>query len=313
VKSKTMLEKARDYIRYKHDLGFKYRSQTHLIESFAKYADINAKDRPLTTKLVLQWATTPSATKSYHTVRLRTISGFAKFLIISDPKTEIPPPGILGGYIQRTVPYIYSQEEIACLMTTSAYVKQRKINTLTFSTIIGLLSCTGMRIGEVLALNNEDIDWKQKTLIVRGSKKLPMRLVPIDRSTVNRLKQYAVSRDQAFPDQNNKAFFLSVRGTRLAYPTICITWANLRRKTKTGINEKRPPRLHDLRHTFACNHLLNAYKENKCIDTAVHLLSVYLGHLSIKMTYWYLTGIPQLLELISHRVEKNIYTKRNGK
>jgi len=310
MKRKTMLDKAREYIQYKHDLGFKFRSQAYEVESFAKYADLNAKGNPLTTKLAIQWATTPLSKKSYHATRLSVISGFAKFLIISDPRTELPPTGIFGSCFQRTPPYIYSYEEIARLMTTSAYEKQKKINTFTFSTIIGLLACTGLRISEVLALNNDDIDWKQMTLIIRGSKKLPMRLVPIDRSTLNRLKQYVICRDCTFShSKNNKAFFLSIRGTRFAYPTISTAWQHLRLKTKTGINEKRLPRLHDFRHTFACNHLLNAYRENKDIDHAVHLLSVYLGHTSIKKTYWYLTGIPQLLELISHRVENNLKTK----
>lgn len=310
MKRKSMQNKADEFIRYKRDLGYKYRSQAYEIKSFAQFADIHAPGRPFTVKMALQWATIPNSSKAYHLSRLNNLSGFARFLIISDPKTELIPKAILGSGFHRTTPYIYSSEEVLRLMTTSAYARPRKINTYTFSTIIGLLSCTGLRIGELLALNDEDVDWSQKTLIVRGSKKLPMRLVPLHSSAIDHLKQYVKCRDCVFPNSTDDALFLSSRGMRYAYPTISMAWVHLRLKTGIGKNEKRLPRLHDFRHTFACNHLLNAYKENKNIDTAVHLLSVYLGHGSIKRTYWYLTGVPQLLELISSRVEKQINSIR---
>ncbi len=167
-----------------------------------------------------------------------------------------------------------------------------------------------LRISELLALNDKDVDWSQKTLIILGSKKLPMRLVPLDRTVLNRLKQYMKCRDRAFPNRVDDALFLSVRGTRFSYSAISHAWFQLRLKTDTGKNAHRLPRLHDFRHTFACNHLMKAYSEHKDLDRAVHLLSVYLGHCSITKTYWYLTGIPQLLEMISARVENHINSIR---
>ena len=314
MKRKPISDRVAEYIQYKRNLGFKYRGQAYELKSFGRFADIHARRCPLTIKLALQWAILPSTGKPYHSLRLRILSGLAKFLILHDPQTELIPTYMLGSHFQRTPPYIYTQNEIVQLMTSiGTHVDQKLFNNVTLSSIIGLLVSTGMRIGEVLALNDQDIDWKQNALVIRRSKKLPMRLVPLNRSVIYHLKKYKKQRDIFFPVKKDNAFFTSTRGERYAYTTIRQAWARLRERTGIGKNEHRLPRLHDFRHTFACNHLLRAYKEKKNIDTAVHLLSVYLGHTSVKKTYWYLTGVPILLELVSQQVEKHIKSIRKDK
>ena len=74
-------------------------------------------------------------------------------------------------------------------------------------------------------------------------------------------------------------------------------WAFKQLRERIGLKNAsgRNPCLHDLRHTFACNHLLRAYRENRNIDNAVHELSIYLGHATLASTYWYLSGVPALL------------------
>lgn len=108
-----------------------------------------------------------------------------------------------------------------------------------------------------------------------------------------------------YPDSTDRAFFVSSFGRRYSKPGIQSIWNRLRSITDIGKNVPRAPRLHDFRHTFACNFLLKAYREKRDIDKAVHLLSIYLGHSSVIKTYWYLTGIPALMQLVSERVESN--------
>lgn len=88
------------------------------------------------------------------------------------------------------------------------------------------------------------------------------------------------------------------------------TWQQLIRKTGIGIDGVNPPRMYDLRHTFACNYLLQSYKNQVDIDAAIHTLSVYLGHATIRETYWYLSGVPELMELSSGRVENFVIARR---
>jgi integrase len=172
------------------------------------------------------------------------------------------------------------------------------------ATIIGLLACTGMRIGEVLALKNSDVDLVQNVITVRQSKNLPMRLVPISDSASSHLRQYRKAHDQRFGrSDDSDAFMRSLRGGHVSHLSVWFAFARSRKRVGLENGMRRYPTLHDLRHTFACNHLLRAYRENRNIDNAIHDLSIYLGHAQLQSTYWYLSAVPALLKLCSKRSE----------
>jgi len=311
----SMQDKAREYIAYKRSLGYKYGKESYMLMSFAEYADHHAPGKPLTINLALRWSTKPQTeNKTYHAKRLSALRTFARYLIVNEPETEIPPCGILGPSHSRVEPYIYTQNEIAMLMGEALKMTQVGLNTVTYSTVIGLLACTGMRIGEILALDREDVDLEKRIITVRDSKNLPMRLVPITNSTAAKLREYVEKRDHCYPQAATGAFILSAHGKRLRYNPFWSAFRRIREKagmaTENGSGHK--PRIHDFRHTFACNHLLKAYRTKRDIDNAVHELAVYLGHANMKATYWYLTGIPVLFELCGKRFEEQVAKRRNG-
>jgi integrase len=312
MKRKTMTQRVEEYLQFKRHLGFKMRSQAYELEAFAKYADENALGKPLSVKLALQWATLPQTHRAYHAARWQVLSAFAKYLISDDPRTELLPGRVICSEIRRRTPYIFSQNEISVLMNTSPYSKQTKINALTYSTILGLLASSGMRIGEVLALKNGDIDWKQRLISIHNSKKVGIRVIPVNQSVLDHLRKYAECRDSVFQNRTDDHFFLSSNGRRFCYASISESWRKLRQKTGVGKSSPIVPRLHDFRHSFACNHLLSAYKKNKNIDTAVHILSIYLGHEWIGYSYWYLTGVPELLYFVSKKTETITQKKMTG-
>jgi len=310
MKRKTMLEIVSEYIRYKHDMGFGYRREFFDLRSFAKFADEYALGKPLTIKLAIQWATISQAGIQRHVSRIATLRPFAKYLCTIDPRTELIPGKILGPRPTRPEPYIFSNTEIVSLMETEVYPDRERWNN-TFSTIVGLLACTGMRIGEALALQCRDIDWNQKTVIVRNSKQLPMRLIPLDPSTMIQLLQFSRRWHGKQTKMGDVPFFASHNGGFILYPTFLYAWQRV--LAKVGIIKKhhgKNPRLHDLRHTFACNQLLRAYKEKRNIEATINMLSIYIGHKSVIDTYWYLTGIPALLELSGRRFEEHIKNQR---
>lgn len=302
---------ADEYIRYKRDLGFVHRTNTFDLCSFAKFADEHAFGKPLTINLALRWATASPAGPKRHVNRIGILRPFAEYLCTIDPQTELIPGRILGNYSSRREPYIYSDAEIIRLMETEAYISKRKRCNDTFSTIVGLLACTGMRIGEVLSLQWRDVDWDQRTAIVRDSKKLPMRLVPLDPTTMIQLLHFSRRWHEKQTKAGVKPFFVSRNGGFIVYDNFHRAWQ--RAIVKAGMNEKHhgnDPRMHDLRHTFACNQLLRAYKEKRNIEATLNMLSVYLGHKSVEKTYWYLTGIPALLKLSGKRFEEYIDNQR---
>lgn len=297
----SMLANVNRYIDHKRELGNVFRTESFLLRSFGVYADLHAPGEALTSRLAIEWATAPlTDNRSYYAKRLDAVRAFARYLTIFQPATQIPPTRILGPSFSRSVPYIYSQVEIVTLMRTALErkAKGRNTNPLRNATLIGLLACTGMRVGEALALNNADVDFSTNVIIVRSSKKLPMRLVPIRTSTVHHLREYQRVRDACFGSGVPESpFFISTWSRRLSYPSFLRAFNGIRESARvhrqgTG----REPRIHDLRHTFACNYLLHAYRTNIDIDSAVQNLSVYLGHATVSATYYYLTAIPALLE-----------------
>jgi integrase len=69
---------------------------------------------------------------------------------------------------------------------------------------------------------------------------------------------------------------------------------------------RRPPRLHDFRHSFAVKCLINWYRDGVDVQAKLPLLSTYLGHVAPSTTYWYLTAVPELLELAALRLDDTV-------
>lgn len=314
----TMMKKLEQYLTHRRSLGYKVTTDGRVLRTFARYADLHAPGQPLTFDLALRWATAPKGTQRvYHAKRLDALRTFARYLAVFDPRTEIPPQRLLGPSFMRTPPHIYRPQEIAALiresLTYRPSLRRDPLTGLRNATIIGLLACTGLRIGEALALKNSDVDLDQGLITVRRSKNLPMRLVPITDCAVSHLRRYREARDRRFGRSGaSEAFIRSPRGGHVSYDTV--SWAFERLCKRIGLKDAsgRTPHLHHLRHTFACNHLLRAYRENRNIDNAVHELSVYLGHATVASTYWYLSGVPALLEQCTKRFEAHSLQHRKG-
>jgi len=316
--SSTMMKKVEQYLTHKRSLGYKMINVAYRLRSFARYADLHAPAGPLTTDLALRWATSLAEAKhASHVWRLSTVRSFARYLAMFEPRTEIPSPHLLRRCSTRGTPYIYTRREIAALIRDilpgSRSLKHLVYPGVRNATVVGLLACTGMRIGEVLALKNRDVDLNRNVIIIRQSKNLPMRLVPISRSASGHLQQYQRTLGQQFGrSDDSDAFICSLRGGHLQRKTIGIAFRRSRKRVGLGNAARRAPRLHDLRHTFACNHLLRAYRENRNIDNAVHDLSIYLGHAKLESTYWYFSAVPALLEQCAKRSEALGLRSRKG-
>ena len=143
--------------------------------------------------------------------------------------------------------------------------------------------------------------------LVRRTVRTPVsRLVPLHPSATEALRDYAEARDRRHATGPDAPFFVSDAGRPLPYGTVRHTFHVLLRQALPGaapVGRVRP-RLHDLRHAFACRRLLAWYREGTDIDRAIDQLSAYLGHAKVTDTYWYLTGLPELLELAGRRFEQ---------
>lgn len=292
----TMLSRAKAYLAYRRALGFKLQSEGCRLLNFARYADTLRHRGPLTAELAIRWACLPQkADRLYWARRLETIRRFAKHLLLSEPKTQVPPRHLFGPAYRRNPPHLYSSAEIQQLLSRAARLKGR-LRAHTFQCLVGLLACTGLRISEALNLKTSDVDLKQLVVVVRESKGGKHRLVPLHQTAIPPLRAYVRCRQKVFPLAEH--FFVSKRGTGLTYTMVRRTFLHLR----AGIPySRRPPRVHDLRHMFACQ-VLQRWQASK--RGAVHrlaILSRFLGHTQIRDSYWYFSAFPQLLaEALGH-------------
>jgi len=297
-----MLTQVRRYLAYRRSLGYALRAEGRLLLDFGRYADRTGHSGPLTLDLVLRWARLPTrADPAYWARRLQALRCLAKYLAVFEPRTVIPPPRMLGRAFIRKVPHIYSPKELARLLRTARNLTPSgSLRPRTHFTLIGLMACTGLRVGEALRLGVNDVDLKAGVITVHRSKLHETRVLPLHPSTVKELLRYHRQRQDRFPKA--KTFFVSRCGTGLAVKTVESIFHRLVAGLK-GRGSRPHPRLTDLRHTFSCQVLLKWSRHHQDLDHDLLLLMHYLGHSKLRDTYWYLTGVPQLLRLAAATFE----------
>lgn len=300
----ALAEALDDYLSMRRALGFKLERAGQLLGGFVAHAE-RAGAEHVTLELALAWATQPAGTDpSWHAARLSAVRGFARYLSALDPATEVPPPDMLPHRPQRLVPYLYSPAEIAALLAAARDLRL-PLRAATYATLIGLLAVTGMRVGEAIALDRDDVDLRHGLIVVRHSKFDKSRQLPVHPSTTRALSDYAATRDRHCPTRRTPAWFVSTAGTRLIYANVHEVFHRLTQQA--GLQARSPrcrPRPHDLRHAFAVASLLDFYRDGGDVAARLPLLSTYLGHTHPGDTYWYLSAAPQLLAQATRRLER---------
>jgi integrase len=298
----NMREQVEDYLDARRRLGYQLKIPAVELLSFARFVDMHENRKILTMDLAVEWASM-SPSQINRARRLEMIRGLAKYCILFEPETQIPPRGLLGPAHRRLSPYIYTPQEISGLMQAATKLNNGKgLRPATIHNLIGLLSATGLRIAEALHLSRADIDFENNLIVVKQTKFNKSRYVPLHSTTVDALKEYARYRDKLVSITfGSDAFFMLDNGYPINYRQILYSFQTIR--AQMPWRRKRPPRIYDLRHTFACNRLLSWYEEGIDVNNAILMLSVYLGHVKLSDTYWYLTGIPSLMSVAANRFE----------
>jgi len=311
-RSISMIDQVEQYLTFRRSLGYALESVGKELILFARYADSIGHQGPVTNALAIEWARLPKeAQPVYWARRLHIVRQFARYAALYDEKTEIPPPDTFGSMKQRLTPHIYTPKQISDLLQAASRLSpQGGLRPLTYVTLFDLLASTGLRISEALALTSNSVDLKNSILCIRQTKFRKDRLVPVHPSTVRKLRQYLRKTEKYRTGNLTGAFFLDENTKPLNYRGVLYRFIQLRKELGWKILPTgRPPRLHDIRHTFAVRRLLEWYRDGHCIDEHILYLSVYLGHACVSDTYWYLTAVPELMELVSERFHKFAYEK----
>lgn len=299
-----------EYLAIRRGLGFELRGRASGLRNFIAFLQ-REHAAHITTELALRWATQPAqACPATWADRLGMVRRFAAWRHGSDPRTEVPPEGLLPHRYRRTAPYLYSDHEIDRLLEETGKLPSAKgLRALTYATLFGLLAVTGMRINEALGLDRADVDLADGVLTIRRTKFGKSRLVPLHASTTAALQHYADRRDRMLRALTTRAFFVSERGTRITDCMARYTFAQVSqriglRQSTPGRRHGRGPRLHDMRHRFAARTLVEWYRAGLDVERELPKLATYLGHVHVADTYWYLEAVPELLQLATERLEK---------
>lgn len=306
--SSTLSAQVEDYLRLRRALGFKLERAGALLPQLVVYLEA-AGATTVTSDLAIAWARLPERARPNHWAqRLAVARGFARYLQTIDPATQVPPSGVFPTRRHRPTPYLWSAGDIGRLLDAAGALRP-PLRAATHQALFGLIAVSGMRLGEAIGLDRDDVDFDTGVITIRQAKFDRSRLVPLHPSTTDALRGYAAERDRLCPRPRSSAFFLSSVGTRLTRTGVDKTCRQI--TTALGLRTATVhPRVHDLRHGFAVDTLIRWQRSGVNVDEHIAVLSTYLGHVAPADTYWYLSAVPELMGLAAQRLDQRFGAPR---
>jgi integrase/recombinase XerD len=284
-----MLNNVETYLTLRRATGFAMQNAECLLKSFAAFAAERGQTH-VHTQTAIDWAALGPSTQQ-RDARLKAVCRFVRHVRVDDARHELPPANHFGARKTRRPPHIYSVEDIDRLIEAALRLRPKGgLRSLTYATLIALLSATGLRISEALKLTIADVS--NDGLLIRETKFRKTSLVPLHDTAAAGLKRYLARRR---PRSDDDPVFIDERGLPLRYIAVKETFDRL--VSRVGIRPAsiRRPRLHDLRHSFAVRALQASPADRSRCGPHLVALATYIGHVNIYATYWYLEATAELL------------------
>lgn len=291
-----------DYLKLRRALGNKLEEHERQLTRFIAGLD-TAGAGYVTMTDVLAFVLDPELdpASSVPTKRLLAVRGFTRYLHAIDPLNEVPPAGLVSYRPSRRTPYLFSDDDVAAVVRAARASTPFPFRAETLTTLIVLLAVTGMRVGEALRLDCDDVDWDQGVIKVRDTKFGKGRDVVVSASTKDALATYRSVRDSQ--RTSTSRLLVSLAGTPIFYNNFLVTFHHAVTVAGVGADAPTRPHVHDLRHSFAVRTLQRWYREGLDVEALLPRLSTYLGHREPRFTYHYLTATPELLGHAAARLD----------
>ena len=293
------------YLAHRKSLGYRQIQRPMLTKFVADYANEHESES-IRVDHVLDWVTRTHRTPQTQSVVLSALRGFLRFLKVTDAATAVPGNGLLQSPV-RTPPFIWNVEQVQSILSAAAKVRPHKgLRAQAYVSVLGLLASSGLRISEALHLQVADVhlDNAVPHLVVRETKFKKSRIVPLHPTVTGRLQAYADRRARHCHARHARTFFVTGLGQPLDQKIMERWFAHTTCKLGLRLPGGKRPTLHSLRHTFAVGRLTQWYADQKHVWDLIPQLSVYLGHVSPKDSYWYISATPELLVGASERFAK---------
>jgi integrase/recombinase XerD len=316
VTAGRLVEDAQEFLRFKRAMGIPYRRGEFVLDSFVSFVaqrwgndgEVELRDA------IARWCARTAGRKA---VTLGNEFGVVRQLCLfrrrHDPTSCVPEHALAPVKESTFLPYIFSHDDVRQILALASSHRGRFIWAAMLRTLILVLYCTGLRLGEAVRLRTADLDLDRGILKIQRSKGRS-RVVAIRPDLVAELRRYGVERQKLLDKRrrhDQEAFFLRLD----ASPLNILSASEVIRRMLRQLGLKPPAgrvgaRPYEFRHAFAVHRLTAWAEEGVDIHAKLPLLSAYLGHQNIMGTEVYLKATPQLLELASERFEQHLHHAR---
>jgi site-specific recombinase XerD len=296
-----------DFLQYKQALNKKYHTETLALRLF---------DRYLFEQGITGWQAITSsvidafmASRSRHRPRsynhlLGVLRRFFDWAVLQRWINHNPVVERSKRETGKRLPYLFDLTTARRLLAVASGLPDTPKGpqrALVYETVFALLYGLGLRVGEVARLTVGDVDFTRNILCIRETKFSKNRWVPFGPNMANRLRQYCDQR-YGVTVEAQMPLFSFTQGRHIHPCTISQTFHKLLPQLELRLPPGvAPPRVHDLRHSFAVGTLLRWYREGVDPNRRLIHLATFLGHVDPNSTAVYLTITDELLREAAQR------------
>ena len=310
----------RNYLVIQRSLGHRYDKHEDALRGLDYFlASQYPHARKFTAPMFAAWASgLYSLCPTTSRMRMLQVRKFCCHLVRISPKQFIPDLWTFPKEVPHQTPYLLSEQEVARILTATTVVGSTRADPIRPQTIrmaFLLTFCCGLRRGEILKLQIADIDTEEMVLHINETKFHKSRLVPLSPSVADELREYLMERRHrkmpmepeaplvlnGWPRKNGRARALSPAPFWSIWQRVCCC-------AQVFDHRNRPPRLHDLRHSFAVKALLRGYSKGQDAQMVLPRLATYMGHSGVQFTHYYLKFTEPLRCAASDRFRKYLAT-----
>lgn len=299
----------REHVELMRSIGYRYNTQAASFLRFDRFLQgrPDLTDKPLAV-LLQQWAAEcPTLNHAWECQQVG--RNLAKAWHRIDPRVELPKTDrrlSRQRVQQQRRPYVYTPQEVRHLLDTAwEFPSPRSpLRPLTLYTMLVLAYCAGLRLGEIVRLDLDDVHLDAGEIAIRETKFFKSRTLPLTDSVMTAVREYLDARRQAgAPHDGSSGLFWHTQAAA-RYSRVMTEKLLVRVLRRAGLKPEKGrigPCIHDLRHSFVVNRMLTWYRQGINPQARLPYLATYLGHKDINSTLVYLTVTQELLQQASER------------
>lgn len=293
------------YLATRRALGRRYSGEERVLRS-VRTSLVDAGRRDLDSATFDRWRRrwrhcAPNTQRDYALIVFR----FCRYRRRRAPRCFLPDLATLPRRRPYPLPSPIDARQVAALLRFVAeqrVPRDRSLRRAALRLAIVLMFTAGLRRGEVARLRLDDVDARSGVLRIRASKFHKSRWVPLSTSATRELGVYLASRRALVRDERGSSPLVWSCATAYYRPQ-GISDAVKLVMVRSGIWRGAPrlARVHDFRHGFAVAALKRWYEAGLDVQSELPKLAMYMGHVSIASTTYYLRYMPAVVSLASDR------------